>query len=74
MTQYLYKGKYMANRTSVDPKCPCLVDQDLPLSKEQLAVIKAKSATTINHLVSMHKTIHIIYKVFSFSIQNFLSD
>ena len=41
-TQYLYKGKYMANRTSVDPKCPCLVDQDLPLSKEQLAVKEEK--------------------------------
>ena len=52
MTQYLYKGKYMANRTSVDPKCPCLVDQDLPLSKEQLAEKEEKLAMMIDHLVS----------------------
>ena len=42
----------MANRTSVDPKCPCLVDQDLPLSKEQLAVKEEKLAMMIDHLVS----------------------
>ena len=63
----------MANRTSVDPKCPCLVDQDLPLSKEQLAVKEEKSAMMIDHLVSTNYLYLFGAKVHSKLYKKYLS-
>ena len=51
MTQYI-KGITCPIKTSVNSKCPSPVDQDLPLSKEQLAVKEEKLAMMIDHLVS----------------------